>query len=227
MVCVKKIGLIFVFIVFILICINNKKASVSLRSLCFGWDCKNVINEFKFLTKEECYRLRNDADKKFNEYVKPGFGYKTKDTVDNIYEYQIDYTFDEFKDILGQKADTIFDLPQKLGFSKKDKFYLFHDEYGKYKDQIIIRRYKQGERTSLDWHMDMPQISYVTINVCLSDPLTEYKGGELLVDLDNKNIKAMNRKMGYATIHLYDVLHKVSEVEEGTRYSLIIFMRKK
>ena len=206
---------------------NKKKISVSLRSMCYGWDCKNVITEFDFLTKEECYRLRDDADEKFNEFVKPGFGYKTNDTVDDISEYQIDYSFDEFKNILGEKADTIFDLPQKLGFSKKDEFYLFHDDYGKYKDNIIIRRYREGERTSLDWHMDMPQISYVTINVCLSDPSTEYKGGELLVDLDNKKVKAMNRKMGIATIHRYDVLHRVSEVEEGTRYSLIIFMKKR
>ena len=45
-----------------------------MRSMCYGWDCKNVITEFDFLTKEECYRLRDDADEKFNEFVKPGKG---------------------------------------------------------------------------------------------------------------------------------------------------------
>ena len=220
--------IVFLFIVILL---WRRKKVVCLRSKCTGWECKHIITNVPFLNEEECYKLRQDADAKFDIPVKHGEGYRTLDTVDMNYDYQIDYTFEELKTLLGKKADDIFKLPSFLGISKKYTFYL-ENELGnkemanKYKDNIIIRRYTPGERSNLNWHLDQKDISDITINVPLNDP-KEYKGGELLVNLDDKRIIPWERKMGHATIHRFDVLHKVNNVTEGTRYSLIIFMKKR
>lgn len=210
----------------------RKKNVVCLRSKCTGWKCNGLITDVPFLTEEECYKLRKDADTKFKIPVNHGQGYRTLDTVDMEYDYQIDYTFEEFKKIIGKKADNIFELPYLLHIPKKYTFYLDNNAVNKemkekYKDNIIVRRYKPGERTNLGWHLDTQEISDITINVSLSDPTKEYKGGELMVNLDDKREIPWKRKMGHATIHLFDVLHKVNKVTEGTRYSLIIFMKKK
>ena len=227
----QKVCIFCIVFLIIVILLWRRKNVVSLRSLCIGWKCNRVITDVPFLTKEECYKLRKDADTKFNIPVNHGKGYRTLDTVDMEYDYQIDYTFEGLKKIIGKKADKIYELPYLLNIPKKYTFYL-ENELGnkkikeKYKDNIIVRRYKPGERTKLDWHVDTEEISDVTINVSLSDP-KEYKGGELMVNLDDKREVSWKRKMGNATIHLFDVLHKVNEVTEGVRYSLIIFMKKK
>lgn len=220
-----------VFLIMVILLWRRKKV-VCLRSKCTGWECKHIITNVPFLNEEECYKLRKDADAKFNIPVNHGKGYRTLDTVDMEYDYQIDYTFEEFKKIVGKKADKIFELPYLLNIPKKYTFYLDNEHKNKeieekYKDNIIVRRYKPGERTNLDWHIDTEEISDITINVSLSDPTNEYKGGELMVNLDDKREVPWKRKMGHATIHRFDVLHKVNNVTEGTRYSLIIFMKKR
>ena len=227
----QRVCIFCIVFLIIVILLWRRKDVVCLRSKCTGWECNRVITDVPFLTKDECYKLIKDADAKFNIPVNDGEAYRWKDTVDGEYDYQIDYTFEEFKNIVGKKADNIFKIPYLLGISKKYKFYLDNEHTNKkieekYKDNIIVRRYKPGERTNLDWHIDTEEISNITINVPLSDP-KEYKGGELMVNLDDKRIIPWKRKLGNATIHLFDVLHKVNDVTEGTRYSLIIFMKKK
>ena len=127
----QRVCIFCIVFLIIVILLWRRKDVVCLRSKCTGWECNRVITDVPFLTKDECYKLIKDADAKFNIPVNDGEAYRWKDTVDGEYEYQIDYTFEEFKNIVGKKADNIFKIPYLLGISKKYKFYLDNEHTNK------------------------------------------------------------------------------------------------
>ena len=61
-----------------------------------------------------------------------------------------------------------------------------------------------------------------TVNVALSDVETHSGGGQLLGLFDGK-LRVIERRKGDATAHPSELLHGVSRMREGKRYSLIVF----
>ena len=65
----------------------------------------------------------------------------------------------------------------------------------------------------------------MTVNVALSDDAA-HSGGKLLA-VCNGEVRALERDEGGATVHSSKLLHGVSKMTGGTRYSLILFFDRK
>ena len=85
-------------------------------------------------------------------------------------------------------------------------------------EESFVRRYSADTRPFNPFHRDRYR---VTINVALSAH-EDYGGGHLLGVFDG-HIHRMDRSEGDATVHNSDLVHAVSAVTTGTRYSLIMF----
>lgn len=65
----------------------------------------------------------------------------------------------------------------------------------------------------------------MTVNVALSDG-SAHGGGTLLAVYDGA-LRAVSRREGEATVHPSNVLHAVSRLTAGVRYSLIMFFHRR
>eukprot|EP00966_Prymnesium_polylepis_P315128 7281511-Prymnesium_polylepis.1 len=83
---------------------------------------------------------------------------------------------------------------------------------------MFVRRYSEDTRPWIGFHQDG---SIVTVNVALDDD-AEHEGGRLFVVLDD-GITALSRTSGEVTAHVSNVLHAVSLMKGGVRYSLLLF----
>jgi len=88
----------------------------------------------------------------------------------------------------------------------------------RYRVELFVRRYSRGTRPLLRFHHDS---CAVTVNVALSGD-EAHTGGRLLALL-NDGVQMIVREEGEVTVHPSDVLHAVSAVEAGVRYSLLLF----
>ncbi|EKX36258.1 hypothetical protein GUITHDRAFT_117613 [Guillardia theta CCMP2712] len=83
---------------------------------------------------------------------------------------------------------------------------------------IFGRKYEDGGRTHLGFHIDTNR---VTINISLS-PQSSHLGGNLLF-LSGQALQLVRRDEGELSIHRGDVAHAVTKMQEGVRYSVILF----
>ena len=83
---------------------------------------------------------------------------------------------------------------------------------------MFVRRYTRETRPWIPFHYDN---SNLTINVALS-PDTQHEGGRLHAIIGGRH-RAVCREEGEATVHGDDILHAVSAMRSGVRYSLIMF----
>lgn len=84
--------------------------------------------------------------------------------------------------------------------------------------ECFIRRYAAEERPFITFHPDAYE---VTVNIALSAD-ADHSGGRL-VGLFNGKVQALVRPEGGATIHSSQLLHAVTRMTDGIRYSLIAF----
>ena len=89
--------------------------------------------------------------------------------------------------------------------------------------QAYIRRYSRSTRPWLGFHTDR---SVATVNVALAADST-HEGGRLHAVLDGEH-RIVEREEGEATVHGDDVMHAVSTMRTGVRYSLVLlfFLRQ-
>ena len=85
--------------------------------------------------------------------------------------------------------------------------------------EIFIRRYTPDTRPWFPFHRDRSEL---TINIALSDD-AQHGGGRLLCLLDGA-VRRVERSEGGATVHPSSLMHAVSRMTHGARYSLIIFL---
>jgi hypothetical protein len=88
--------------------------------------------------------------------------------------------------------------------------------------EAFIRRYSSDSRPFNPFHQDK---SHLTVNVALSSS-EDHRGGRLLVVL-NSEVQALDRAEGEATLHGSDLIHGVSAMTSGVRYSLLLFFSKR
>ena len=88
---------------------------------------------------------------------------------------------------------------------------------GGFAEQIYLRRYSRETRPWLGFHTDR---SAVTINVALAPDAT-HEGGRLHAVLGGEH-RIVERDEGEATVHGDDVMHAVSAMRGGVRYSLVL-----
>jgi len=88
--------------------------------------------------------------------------------------------------------------------------------YGHFPNEIWLRRVQSnGPHQGINWHVDQ---SYFTMQVALNGD-SEFQGGKL-VFAANRKILIPKREAGTATIHGCKVVHAVTPLKNGPRYSL-------
>ena len=87
--------------------------------------------------------------------------------------------------------------------------------------QMFVRRYSCTGRPWFSFHRDTGPL---TVNVALTDDAC-HEGGRLLALFDGR-VRAIERDEGEATVHPSTLLHGVSRMRGGVRYSLIVFYRQ-
>jgi hypothetical protein len=85
--------------------------------------------------------------------------------------------------------------------------------------EAFIRRYSADTRPFNPFHQDRFRL---TINVALSSD-EDHGGGRLLGVYDGE-VRAIEREAGEATVHSSELVHAVTNMTHGVRYSLIIFI---
>ena len=88
--------------------------------------------------------------------------------------------------------------------------------------EAFIRRYSPETRPILKFHADAYEL---TVNIALS-PDAGHTGGRL-IGLFEGEVRALVRGEGSATVHSSSLLHAVSRMTSGVRYSLICFFDRK
>ena len=92
---------------------------------------------------------------------------------------------------------------------------------GSFRVEIFVRRYRREERPWIQFHCD--RAAY-TCNVALADDVL-HDGGRLVCVVDGE-LREIRRNEGEATVHPSSLLHAVSAMRRGVRYSLIIFFHR-
>ena len=137
------------------------------------------------------------------------------DTVDGAADHQLNLSEDELSQHIGaaqlqalHEAARAIDL--RTGGSGKRELPM---------TEAFVRRYTP---TSRPWHPFHQDRAYVTVNVALSDDAA-HSGGRL-VGLFSDGAVAFERAEGGATVHLSRIVHGVTRMTSGVRYSLICFL---
>ena len=156
-----------------------------------------------FLPEALCARLRHKVDH---------IVAMEHDTVDGADDYQLNLNADELSALLGEDiaakiSEVARGLDLKRGGSGQRPLPL---------TEAFVRKYTSETRASHPFHQDR---AAVTVNIALSDD-TEHAGGRL-VGLFEEGVRIFERSAGMATVHLSRIVHGVSQVTQGSRYSLI------
>jgi PKHD-type hydroxylase len=83
-----------------------------------------------------------------------------------------------------------------------------------------------GRKTKYTAHVDTAKNAptrKLSVVIQLSDP-SEYKGGRLKLYTDSLKAKKIEKEKGYVTFFPSYVLHEVTPVTKGTRYSLVVWV---
>ena len=88
--------------------------------------------------------------------------------------------------------------------------------------ECFVRRYSTDSRPWIPFHTDAYE---VTVNVALCED-DSHTGGQLL-GVHGGKIQAIHRGEGDATVHSSKLLHAVSAMTSGVRYTLIAFFDRK
>lgn len=90
---------------------------------------------------------------------------------------------------------------------------------------IQLARYDEADAGFYDWHMDWGDVALdrkLSLTVQLSEP-SDYDGGDLEFRYSNERVRA-DRARGLIIAFPSFVLHRVTPVTRGTRYSLVVWL---
>lgn len=158
--------------------------------------------EAAVLSDEHCATLCRYAEAHVTSIV--------PDSVDDLPEYQVDLTITDLQELLGhEKAEDLLNRPQTYDpsrFKTAERI------------EIFLRKYSPQTRPYIAFHAD--NCGY-TMNIALRDD-ESFDGGQLLALYDG-SLRRVSRRAGTAVLHTGNLVHGVSRIECGTRYSLILF----
>ena len=117
----------------------------------------------------------------------------------DLIDYKLNIDDNKLKELIGEK-------------SYEEIIKLFDGEH----NTIYIRKVK-GDNSMIDFHKDY---STKTLKIPLNKD-SDYKGGDLIY-LTNGKINKPEQKIGSMTIHTNDIIHGVSPIISGIRYSLFV-----
>ena len=178
----------------------------------------NVMQVSSILSPTACATLRTAVDRDRRVVA---------DSVDGLPEHQLCLTDDALKQLVGKEEHArLMGLPAEyllhemkvadpgaeaqLDPSTAERFSQLRESF--------VRRYSADTRPFNPFHQDS---SRITVNVALSDD-SAHVGGRLLGVFGGK-IHTLERTEGAATVHSSELLHAVTSMTSGARYSLILF----
>ena len=88
--------------------------------------------------------------------------------------------------------------------------------------EMFVRRYSVDTRPWNPFHTDAYEL---TVNIALS--ADDAHGGGVLLGVNGGQVQPIVRGEGGATVHSSKLLHAVSRMTKGTRYSLILFFDRR
>lgn len=172
-----------------------------------------VLTVRSAISAEGCERLRWAVDHN---------GTVSTDVVDGLPNRDLALTVADMRHILGRETtQLLLGLPDRFNAQPPRAA-----EHGGRRMTLVggfARRYSADTV-----HDDQPLTSFhfdsaaVTVNVAICDDETLAGGGRLLGLVDG-SVKALLRAEGEATVHSSSLLHGVSRIHTGVRFSLILF----
>jgi uncharacterized protein (TIGR02466 family) len=169
-----------------------------------------LIENIAALSAEQCETLSRFAEAHMTSIV--------PDTVDDLPEYQVNLSVEGLTELLDRdtvaallKMPEALDAPSDLAIG---------DLYERV--DIFLRMYSPQTRPYISFHSDT--CTY-TVNIALNDD-SGFDGGKLLA-VNGSALKAPPRPPGTAILHAGNLVHGVTKIERGTRYSLILFFHRK
>ena len=163
-----------------------------------------VLQKRAILSQTSCRSLRAAVDQ-----GKTAHG----DSVDGLSDHQLNLTTERLGELIGAVAVAeLHNLAAQFAAQKGVDACLVVRE-------AFARRYSLDTRPWIPFHCDRAS---VTVNVALNGE-SEHTGGRLLVLCGDQVRWLASREEGEATVHGGSLLHAVSRMEEGVRYSLIVF----
>lgn len=166
----------------------------------------DLLRSLPALNEQQCALLRQFADDHMTAV--------TADSVDDYPEYQVNLSIPILSELIGSDTvERLLRLPERIGAPNSaaiDELYCSID--------CILRIYSIDTRPYIAFHSD---ICHYTVNISLSSE-GDFQGGDLLAVV-GENLQLIPKKAGLATIHSSQIVHGVSRITSGLRYSLILF----
>jgi len=164
----------------------------------------DVLRAPKVITQEGCAALRRAVDIERST---------AKDSVDRAAEHQRNVTAIELGQLIGvEVVQRLWQLPIEFHIGQ------IFQRVEHFRVEAFIRRYSIDTRPWNGFHKDS---AAVTVNVALADDVA-HGGGRLLAVFDGA-VQHILRHEGEATVHTSTLLHAVTSMTWGVRYSLILF----
>lgn len=165
-----------------------------------------LIEEAATLSADQCEALRRFAEAHMTCVV--------PDSVDDLPEYQVNLSLETLSGLVGKdKLAALLKMPEALGAPAD---LAAGDLYERI--EIFLRIYSPQTRPYIAFHSDT--CTY-TVNIALNDD-DSVEGGKLLA-LNDAALTALPRAEGTAILHAGNLVHGVTKIEKGTRFSLILF----
>lgn len=189
-----------------------------------------VMTRGSALSKAACSQLRAAIDRERTAAV---------DTVDGAADHQLKIGYEKLEQLIGPvgASTTCLDVPLEFcrqhGGARHAPLIELLEGWKRARERagscdaidagmhLILRRYTADSRPWIPLHADH---STLTVNVALSDD-AQVEGGRLVAVVDGQ-LRALPRTTGDAVVHDANLLHGVTRVVGGARYSLVIFIGK-
>ena len=193
---------------------NPQSASQSEKAVVRGYGNQTGITEanhfhlkerISVLTEQQCLALVQFIDDNISSAV--------IDSVDDFPEYQVDVSIELLSQLVGSETcQAILNLPNML-----DKP-LSHGKSPRLGYSLFLRLYSEETRSLIPFHHD---ICAYTCVIALNDQ-SDFSGGYFVM-LNGDNLERASWKRGEALLHSGNLVHGVSKMNAGKRYSLVMF----
>ena len=172
------------------------------QAQCYDAPAGHIVQLPAVLPAAACAALRAAVDAQHET---------ASDSVDNEADHQLNLEVDELEALVGAAAlQALVGAARELDARAGGELPIV---------EAFVRRYSPSERPWFPFHQDR---SALTVNVALSAD-ADGCGGQLVCVLDDGARVVGPRAEGDAAIHSSSLVHGVTRLTRGVRYSLIVF----
>lgn len=173
----------------------------------------NTVESNRFHLKEHILVLTELQCSALVQFIDDNISSAVIDSVDDFPEYQVDVSFELLSQLVGKETcQTILELPNVLDNS------LSHKLSSQLGYSLFLRLYSEETRPLIPFHHD---ICAYTCVIALNDQ-SDFSGGYFVM-LNGDNLERAAWKQGEALLHSGNLVHGVSKMNAGKRYSLVMF----